>query len=345
MEQLRQAAARERRFTVIWWLVLMVITGAILWVALHPRAPYVAGLAVILLALGWLAPLLAIVSLSAPRRARKPPPKPGEGTFADWHAQARLLGRVLLYHQDNPDLPPELGQSIHAARGDLRDTLSSHPLRDDLERVCGRLRKGALAEVKTWLWHRNGPVGRDPSSRHDAAVEEGLEPTGPLAVLKHQVEDAAATMVRRSMPRMLERERLVCTLDCGWVAAHDACGQDPKVVPTDLAAALVVEWCDFSEPWDPDRMLERALHRLATSPIPATGPEDAESSRLIPMRDDLAINKEEIVVRNGKRYRRVRVRRRHSSGRHHADGASLRDILLSFGQWVRYSVRSWMLYR
>ena len=39
---------------------------------------------------------------------------------------------------------------------------------------------------------------------------------------------------------------------------------------------------------------------------------------------------------------RVRVRKRR---RHRYRGPSILDILLSFGQWLRYSIRSWMLYR
>ena len=55
------------------------------------------------------------------------------------------------------------------------------------------------------------------------------------------------------------------------------------------------------------------------------------------------------IAVNGKIYRRKRVRvrvgRRHRPRHHSHRGPSILGIFLSFGQWIRYSVRSWMLYR
>ena len=103
MQQLRQAAARERRAPIYWWLLLMVATGGALVWAVYGRSPSGALFLSILLATAWAAPLVALHSLAAPPRAKKPAPAPGTGSFADWLAQARMLGRVLLYYQDNPD--------------------------------------------------------------------------------------------------------------------------------------------------------------------------------------------------------------------------------------------------
>ena len=67
-------------------------------------------------------------------------------------AGAAKLGRVLLYYEENRDVPPELRKTLQAARADLNDTLRAHPLRDDLERVCERIRSGAVQAMKAWLW-------------------------------------------------------------------------------------------------------------------------------------------------------------------------------------------------
>ena len=86
---------------------------------------------------------------------------------------------------------------------------------------------------------------------------------------------------------------------------------------------------------------ETALHLARLS-------QDAGLSGVVAAAEDAAAAPADggIVIRNGKRYRRVRVRSR-SSRRHHRRhlGPSVFDNLLSFGQWVRYSVRSWLLTR
>jgi len=340
MESLRQAAARERRFPIAWWLFLMVLAGGMFVAAIYPDAPHAAWLVALLLAAAWSAPLVAYLSLAAPRRARIPPPLPGRGSYADWRKQARLLGRVLLYHEDNPELSDDMRRMIHAAREDLRDTLKAHPLRDDLERVCGRIRTGALAELKDWLWRRNRHWIRELKKRHQ--LHSDAEPNGPVAALKAAVEESAATMIRECMPRMLERERLACALECAWVAAQVPGIPGHSCSPVEVAGALVVEWCDFSLPWDPDRMLERSLERLSARPGPDAAPEEAgEADPPAP----IPHGTETVVIRNGRRYRRVRVHRHRRRVRRSRHGPSVADILLSFGQWVRYSVRSWMLYR
>ena len=80
MHQLRQAAARERRVPIYWWLMLLVATGGTLIVLVYgysrPMALYLA----VLLAMAWAVPLIALMSLAAPRRAKKPAPASGEGT-------------------------------------------------------------------------------------------------------------------------------------------------------------------------------------------------------------------------------------------------------------------------
>lgn len=344
MQQLRQAAARERRAPIYWWLLLMVATGGALVWAVHGHSRPGAFFVAVLLGAAWAAPLVALRSLMAPPRAQKPAPAPGAGSFADWLTQARMLGRVLLYYQDNPELPVDVQQEIRAAREDLRDVLRAHPLRDDLERVCARVRDGAVRDVKEWFAREYRRDIRELANDYEQAAAAGMDPDKRMVALRQAVEKSAAMMSRNCMPRMLERERLACAVDCAWLAVQGVVAGPPHVSPVDLVEVLVIEWSDFSEPWLPATALRRALARLdradarpAPEPPPVAEPTAAAP---VPERGN-------VVVRNGKRYRRVRVRRKHR--RHHRRfwnrGPSLVDVFLSFGQWVRYSIRAWMLYR
>ena len=83
MQQLRQAAARERRAPIYWWLLLMVATGGALVWAVHGHSRPGAFFVAVLLGAAWAAPLVALRSLMAPPRAKKPAPAPGAGSFAD----------------------------------------------------------------------------------------------------------------------------------------------------------------------------------------------------------------------------------------------------------------------
>jgi hypothetical protein len=344
MQQLRQAAARERRAPIYWWLLLMVATGGALLVCTHQRSPAVAVFLGILLAAAWAAPLVALHSLAAPPRARKPAPAPGTGSFADWLKQARMLGRVLLYYQDNPELPPDVQGEIRAAREDLRDVLRAHPLRDDLERVCVRVRGGAIRLVKDWFAREYRRDIRELTNEYEQAAAAGMDADKRMVALRQAVEKAAALMSRNCMPRMLERERLACAVDCAWLAVQGVIAGPEHVSPVDLVEMLVIEWSDFSEPWLPATALRRALARLDRADArPAPEPPPAAE----PVAAAAAPECGAVVVRNGKRYRRVRVRRkrRHSHRHFWNRGPSLADVFVSFGQWVRYSIRAWMLYR
>ena len=117
MHQLRQAAARERQVPILWWFLMMLLAGGALVALLFRHSPPAAALVAILLAAVWLAPLVALASLAAPHRTKKPAPEPGAGTFDEWLRQARQLGRVLLYYEDNPQLSPDIRQSRSSAPG------------------------------------------------------------------------------------------------------------------------------------------------------------------------------------------------------------------------------------
>ncbi len=345
MKQLRQAAAREQWAPVAWWFVLALAEEGALYAMVHRLSPHGALMMGVVLLAAWLAPLLAFLSLASPGRARELPPPPGEGTYEEWNRQGKLLGKVLLYFEDNPDLPPDLRRTLRAARADLRDTFGAHPLRDDLERVCQRVRTGAIHDMKDWFWQEYRGTTRELRQAFEEKAQDG-EGQDRLTALQEAVEDAAARMVRRCMPRMLERERLTCARDCAWLASQALHGEGLRFSPIERAAALVVEWCDFSEPWQPSLVLRRAVERLEReagsaslqdAAIPAGGGEGEAGAS--------GAGAEQIVIRNGKKYRRVRVRKRHRRHSRHYRGPSLVDLLLSFGQWVRYSIRSWWLYR
>ena len=335
MKQLRQAAARERRFPIFWWLLLMMITGGLLVVMIYDHTRPGSVLVAILLAAGWVAPLVALQSMVPPRRAKAPAPTPGEGTYAEWMKQARLLGRVLLYYEENQGIPPELRRVLQGARVDLRETFRAHPLRDDLERVCQRIRGGALKEIKDWFAREYRRDIRDLANEYEQAAVAGMDPDKRLLALQDAVEKAAALMSQKCMPRLLVRERLACAVDCSWLAVQAAVEQDGKISPVDLAEMLVIEWSDFSEPWQPARALRHALDRLNNAPAVAVPLEAREPE-----------GGQIVIAANGKRYRRVRVRVKHRRFHHRRfRGPSIVDVARSFGQWLRYTVRSWMLYR
>lgn len=331
MQQLRQAAARERRFPIFWWLFLMVLTGGMFVAAVYDTAPHAAWLIAVLLAAAWVAPLVALQSLIPPRRAATLAPASGTGSYREWLRQARQLGRLLLYYEENREAEPELRDALRAARADLNDTLKAHPLRDDLERVCDRIRSGAVPAMKAWLWRDNAERIREIVREYEREVAERPDEDDRLIALQTAVENAAADMTRHCLPRMLERERLLCARDCAWLASQAASGHGGRFSPIELAAALVIEWGDFSEPWQPARMLRRAVARLEQ-----TGRAAAAASGPAP---------EVPVAANGQRLRRVRVRVRRKRRHRRHRGHSLVDILLSFGQWVRYSFRAFMFYR
>ena len=332
MYQLQQAAKRERRAPIFWWLIVMAATGGGLVVMVYDHSRLVAYFLGILLAAAWAAPLVAMQSLSAPPRAQKTAPEPGEGSYDDWKSQALLLGRVLLYFGDNSNLSPEVHRSLREARADLRDTLRAHPLRDDLERVCRRVRAGAIRSMKDWFSREYRHDIRELANEYEQAAAAGMDADQRLLALQRAVEKAAAMMSRNCMPRMLERQRLACAMDCAWLAVQAAGERRGQISPVDLAEMLVIEWCDFSEPWQPARALRLALARLARPDEPESAPAPDEANG-------------HVVIRNGKRYRRVRVRHKHRRHSRRSRGPSLVDVFLSFGQWVRYSIRAWMLYR
>ena len=163
------------------------------------------------------------------------------------------------------------------------------------------------------------------------------------------------------MPRLLESERLACAVECSWLGTVSVYAIEGMSSPIQVAARLVIEWSDFSEPWRPARMLRHVLKQMGLSvPVPAE-PEGKGAAAPVPFElvgteSPAALEADPVAVADAapietpdatpKRRRvRVRVRRDHRRYRRQKRGPSILDILLSFGQWIRYSIRSWMLYR
>jgi hypothetical protein len=345
MQQLRQAAARERRAPIYWWLLLMAVSGGALVGMVHAHSRPGAFFVAVLLAAAWRAPLVALHSLAAPPRAKKPAPAPGTGGFHDWLAQARMLGRVLLYYQDNPDLPPDLQQEIRAAREDLRDVLRAHPLRDDLERACGRVRAGAIRSVKDWFAREYRRDIRELANEYEQAAAAGMDPDKRMA--------------RPAAGRGKSRGR-----DEPQLHAPDAGARAPGLRRRLRLAGRAGRGRRSGTPFarrsgrDAGDRMERFLgavaagHRAAAR-AGAAGPRGCAARAGtaagggIGGRRRVRAGARRYRHPHGKRYRRVRVRRKHR--RHHrhfwSRGPSLADVFVSFGQWLRYSIRAWMLYR
>ncbi|NLB66529.1 MAG: hypothetical protein GX803_08670 [Lentisphaerae bacterium] len=366
-EALRRAVVRERRAPMVWWFGMALLMGGALYLLIRSHSPPLAGALMILLAGGWFAPVLAIISLTAPKRAKSRPPAPGTGSYAEWKQQARLLGRVLLYYEDIPNLSFDMRRRLKEAREDLRDTLRAHPLRDDLERVCGRIRSKTLPAIKYWLWEEYR-VFFEQSCRETEEFLAGTEdPNARMVLIQQAVENSATQMSRFVMPRLLERERIKCMHECSRLTATVVILHGRSIPVGELAAMLVIMWSDFSEPWEPGNVVQRifadtererkgripdqpAESRDAPAPRPEPAAtvagkipkETAKAAAAVAAREDLP---EDVVIRGGKRYRRVRVRRKVKRRRVRHAGPGFGDILLSFGQWLRYSIRAWMLYR
>lgn len=346
MNRLRQVATSERRGPIVWWFVLLLATNLVLLVLAYKYSWRWTAFFGALLMAAWVAPLALMHARAAPRRAKRMPPQPGEGTFDEWAQYARTLGRLVMYYGDILDLSPEIRRKLKDAQADLRDTLRAHPLRDDLERVCERIRAEAVEPIKDWFARKHDPEIRALANAYEQAASVRMDEDFHLLTLQAAVENAAALMTRSCMPRMLERERLQCASHCSWLAVQAAAVHAGRVSPVDLAEMLVIEWSDFSEPWQPAQALRRALARLAqVHAEPESAAAVAAEAAGAPNGRG-ADESGTIVYRNGKRYRRVRFHRRSERRRRrHVPGTRTVGILLSFGQWIRYSLRAWMLYR
>ena len=350
----RRAATRERLAFAGWWAALALVCGAGLVAFVWARWPTVGLFASIALAGAWLGPVLAWASLRAPRRNDAPWPATGAG-YDSWRRQANAIGRMLLYHQDDPALPKNVRRELLQAHRDLRSVLRAHPLSDDLERECARLRDGPVALAKKTAWLAVWPTVKDLESswRESASTHTG---SARHHLLHELVGAAAAAASEGVLPRLLARERWECVeLTTDYSLQLAAVPGRPVVSPIALAAALAIEWSDFSIPFDPDPVRDHLAAFLSANGIAPIVPE---STPLIPPAEvptPAAVPEPPLTLPPPpqKHYRRVRVRVRHEHHHHRSllhrlVGPPLDSVSRGFGsffQWLRYWFRAWRLYR
>jgi hypothetical protein len=349
----RRAATRERLAFTGWWAALAFACGAGVAGFIWMRSPTAGMFAAIVLAGAWLGPVLAWASMRAPRRNTEPWPGPGAG-YDMWRRQANAIGRMLLYHQGDPALPQNVQRELREAHSELRSVLRTHPSGDNLERECTRLRNGPMLLARKTAWLSVWPQVKDLEARWRESAGDGSIDRHHL--LHELVGAAAAAASEGVLPRLLARERWECVeLSTDYALQLAAAPGLPLVSPIALAAALAIDWGDFSVPLDPEATradiaaffaqsdmppsivlpVPESLQPSATPPVPSAGPAAAVSPPA------------------PKRYRRVRVKVRHEHHHHRSilkrifgePIASVRRGIDSFSQWLRYSFRAWWMYR
>ena len=354
----RRAATRERLAFAGWWAALALACGAgVVW-AVWARSPTAGTFAAIALGGAWLGPVLAWASLRAPRRHEEPWPAPGAGRDP-WLRQANAIGRLLLYHQDDPALPRNVRGELRGAHRELRAVLRGHPSGEDLERECARLRDGVVRLAKRTAWLAVWPQVKDLEAQWFDEAARALE-SAPRQRLLHELVGAAASAAcEAAMSRLLARERWECVeLSTDYALQLAAVPGRPFVSPIALAAAIAIGWGDFSGPVDPEADRAALVEFFAANgvetpvvpdrPVPGmamgarTAGADAEPADAAPP-----------PAPGPKRYRRVRVRVRHERHSHRSlwkrlfgePVESVRRGCASFSQWVRYAFRAWWMYR
>lgn len=362
----RRAATRERLAFAGWWAALALVCGAGLVVFVWTRWPTVGLFAAIVLAGAWLGPILAWASLRAPRRNAEPWPAPGAG-YGPWRRQANAIGRMLLYHQEDPALPLNVQRELREAHRELRSVLRAHPSGDDLERECTRLRNGPLFLARRTAWLSVWPQVKDLEARWRESSGDDSTASAVRQHLLHELVGAAAVAATGGvLPRLLARERWECVeLSTDYALQLAAVPGRPLVSPIALAAALAIDWSDFSLPLDPETTRANIATFFAQSGIslPATPATDNQQLAAPDIPEPLqaptvppAVSAEQLataVPPAPKRYRRVRVKVRHDHHRHRSlfsrlfgePFGSVRRGFVSFSQWLRYSFRAWWMYR
>lgn len=366
----RKAASRERRAFAIWWFALSFFYGiGLLWVLMIMHSGTLALFIGVILVGAWMAPLLALYSLRAPPHPTASWPAPDAG-YRDWLRQAHQMGRTLLYHMEAEQFSDHTRAILKAAHDDLRDTLRAHPLRDDLERVCTRIRDGALREAKEAIWLCMLPQLHDLKRNYTVQIAD-VSPDRRIDLFRDYLGAAAILSSQWVLPRLLARERWECVEECTSYALQlNAPYANASLAAMDIAAALIVEWADFSQALEPVRAAAFALahveETVAFAPAPTEAPATAvPPATTIPDHADAPAPAEAVPpplpapdIPPRKHYRRVRVKTRHEHSHHHhhhhrtpADIlwheplVSTRRAFRSFAQWLRYAFRSWMLYR
>ena len=254
------------------------------------------------------------------------------------------------------------------AHRELRAVLRAHPLGDDLERECTRLRNGPMHLARRTAWLSVWPQVKDLEARwHDSSGDGGLASAARQHLLHELVGAAAAAATGGVLPRLLERERWECVeLSTDYALQLAAAPGHPLVSPIALAAALAIDWSDFSVPLDPETTRANiaaffAENGISPAATPATdnlqpAAPGAPGFLQPPVAPHPAVSAGQpapAAPPAPKRYRRVRVKVRHERHRHRSvvtrlfgePFASVRRGIVSFAQWLRYAFRAWWMYR
>lgn len=272
MEMLKRAARREGWAPGAWWGAMAAVGGAAAVWLLWGRHPVAAKVLTGLWVGGLAAPLAAVASLRT-KRPRQPPPKAGEGTWQEWRTLCDGVGRTVMWGLGScPD--PDIRKRLETARKDLGDTLGAHPLRGDLERVCVRVAKLAVAPMQTWFWQQ-WLSGSAAELRREAerlsAEADGTERR--LEIWEGAMEDGAAKAMRCLYPGMPAQEQEEGAKACVLAAWQGAKPGDPLV---ELAMALGLEWGALTRPWQPARARAHAMRIVRTGKAAADWYEGAE---------------------------------------------------------------------
>lgn len=371
----RRAARRERLAFTGWWAALAFACGAAVTGFVWLRSPTAGLFAAIVLAGAWLGPILAWASLRAPRRNDEPWPDAGAG-YGAWRRQAHAIGRMLLYHQGDPALPRNVQRELLEAHRELRAFLRTHPRGDDLERECTRIRGGAMRLARKTAWLCVWPQVKDLEARWRESAADGSLASAARQHLLHELVGAAAAAASEGvLPRLLARERWECVeLSTDYALQLAAAPGRPLLSPIALAAALAIDWSDFSLPLAPETTRANIAAFFADNGIPlpvAPAVPDAPAAPGTPPGPPVA---PEVVAPvpdvpaptpapastpapaptpAPKRYRRVRVKVRHERHRHRSlpqrlfgePIVSVRRGIASFAQWLHYALRAWWMYR
>lgn len=331
---LYREAERERWAPGIWWLGVAVIEGIVLTWLLSTSVVEGAVVFAVCLTIILLAPIWSLFSSAGPKRVKELPAP--DASYDEWYAYAKLFGKLLLFFESNPNLDAEMRKNLKSAHADLRDTLRAHPLRDDLIRVVNRIQNGPLTILWWYLWKANRDMIRTLSLDYEAANQNTADMQRSLGLFRKTTMAVASNMTQYCLPQLLARERLKCASECMRVALIMS-PRYPNVSPIVITGLLVLEWINFSIPWDQKAVEKRVGDKIHD---PNTQVEELSAEEAAP---SAPADKDEIPLHRHSGHRKRRRRRSRHSKRHWKNWVPVRAAR-TFGNRVHYRLKAWWLY-
>jgi hypothetical protein len=250
-----RAIVYESRGLFLWWGALAAATSAVLlWGIreIHPNAFLPASIVV---AAAWMAPLVSIWSLLAPRRPEALPAN--EDDREGWKKALRALARFLIYQETRGTCSKETKSVLHEGekqvRAAFKGVYGAHRMKETWEAVRESAVR-AWAE-ETWeavrpeilaIWREEPPEGAD---RHQHRSSLNWR--------------AARAVFRRTMPQLLATDRSRWEIRCEILALFCALdGTFPGLPVPVLSGLFAMVLSDLSLPWDPDTAI-RAIRPWA----------------------------------------------------------------------------------